>query len=518
MSTPGNLTGQIRRGLRYFFGSIRVQDFSGGLNLRDAPTELAANESPDLMNVTLDERGGVQKRLGNLNLTSSLSGAAINLYYSQQLGVTFIQDGTTIKTTTDFLSFTSLTPALSTNARVGFCDFHTKVMIVHPIDGLRTYAGGAAMSAVVGGSPKGTMIVPWQNKLWVAGDPAAGVRVYASGAGDETDWTVGGAGGALTVDIREKDDAAVTALGGGQGIDISGRPGLLVFKARSLHRINSVATGTYTTLDVLAGASGPAAVTSLLNRTFSLNEVGIWETDGVSGPALVSAKISPLFDPAQINFSKLSGAVAARTGQRAIFSLPFGAAQTTNNFVLELHAVQGWIVCHDFGYGQLTNFQLNDSQLYGSHPTTGKVFKCFSGWADDSAAYTGRYQTRWYEFASENQARLRRMRLSGRGVFSCYVKTDFSLGSGALLNANLTGTSGVWNTATWGTGVWGPGTYESFQDFWELGVGKAFSIKFSESTTGSATGPSLLGSGANPPVGTFAVYGMQFDFVPLGLT
>jgi hypothetical protein len=41
-----------------------MQSFEGGLNLRDAPGELAPNESPDMMNVTLDERGGVVKRLG----------------------------------------------------------------------------------------------------------------------------------------------------------------------------------------------------------------------------------------------------------------------------------------------------------------------------------------------------------------------------------------------------------------------------------------------------------------------
>lgn len=41
-----------------------VQDFRGGLNLRSDPFELAKNESPDLLNVDLDPRGGVEQRRG----------------------------------------------------------------------------------------------------------------------------------------------------------------------------------------------------------------------------------------------------------------------------------------------------------------------------------------------------------------------------------------------------------------------------------------------------------------------
>lgn len=42
----------------------QITNFSGGANFRDSPTELAATESYDAYNVTFDERGGVQSRLG----------------------------------------------------------------------------------------------------------------------------------------------------------------------------------------------------------------------------------------------------------------------------------------------------------------------------------------------------------------------------------------------------------------------------------------------------------------------
>ena len=59
-----SILSQTRTGLRYFFREQLMQGFQGGLNLRDAPTELKPSESPSAWNVTLDERGGVVKRLG----------------------------------------------------------------------------------------------------------------------------------------------------------------------------------------------------------------------------------------------------------------------------------------------------------------------------------------------------------------------------------------------------------------------------------------------------------------------
>src|SRR4051812_5818906 len=58
--------------------------FDGGINLRDAPSELAENETPACSNVTLDERGGVTARTGitRLNGASPLPQPPQDLYTS----------------------------------------------------------------------------------------------------------------------------------------------------------------------------------------------------------------------------------------------------------------------------------------------------------------------------------------------------------------------------------------------------------------------------------------------------
>ena len=44
--------------------AFAVEDFAGGLNLRADVFHLASNESPDLLNVDIDPRGGVFQRRG----------------------------------------------------------------------------------------------------------------------------------------------------------------------------------------------------------------------------------------------------------------------------------------------------------------------------------------------------------------------------------------------------------------------------------------------------------------------
>src|SRR3954451_19752897 len=58
----------LRKYLYRFFTPISesTSGFAGGVNIRDAPNQLATNECRRLENVLLDERGGASKRLGCL--------------------------------------------------------------------------------------------------------------------------------------------------------------------------------------------------------------------------------------------------------------------------------------------------------------------------------------------------------------------------------------------------------------------------------------------------------------------
>ena len=170
--------------------TLRYADFSGGLNLRDSSDQLAPNESPDMMNVVLDQRGGVEKRLGYAKdgAMSAFAANCVNSFYSWVLGQIVVQEGVNVRKRTGAGSFSSV-KAFSTAARVTFCDFHGKMMMLHPVDGLFSYDGTTVSARL--GTHVGVDIAAFQNKVWTATGTALvaeQTRVRFCAAGDETTW------------------------------------------------------------------------------------------------------------------------------------------------------------------------------------------------------------------------------------------------------------------------------------------------------------------------------------------
>lgn len=493
-----------------------VQDFSGGLNTSEAPSELGEADTPDCMNITLDERGGLMMRLGLLRLNASaLAGVAQYINYSPALDLHVIQIGATLYKTSDFVTITSFA-TFTTTARCSSVDYLDKLAVVHPVDGVFSYDGTtwALQTAAV----KGTCLAPWQNKLFVSGDPRAGNAsiVWWSNAGSFTFTTASDFNF-----IREKDGKPITAIGVGQGVDVAGRPGLLVFKDDSFYRINNSTTGAYVTMDAAAGCCGPMALTSLFGLVIFFSKRGIFTTDGVTpGATMASKKISNYFTAQQMNFGKLDGVAAGVRGNRVFFSFPWGPAQTTNNRTLEFHPLDGWLVPHSFGASCFTTYSKAESKLYSTSPTGLYVRETFRGGADEGVAIDARYQTRWYTVATGYLAQIQRLRVGGSGVFSLYVKRDYDQGIGELNAVSLIGNAFIWNDpgAVWNNAgmIWGPSVYESFQDFYDLGPAKAVSFVFKKTSLVAGSGPALSGDGASPEIGAFSVYSLLVDYVRLG--
>jgi hypothetical protein len=319
-------------GLREF----SLLDFSGGLNLRDAPSELANNESPDLWNVTLDERGGMQKRLGyaKKNQTPYATSLPSQALYEWQGGLTIVtQCGQSV--------FLDDTPAavhtFTTADRAGFTEFSDAatglnyLYAIHPVDGLWRTADGTVWTQITGG-PKGSTLAVWQNRMLAGGDKDHPTRLSASAIGDPTDWTTA-EGHGWTNDIREGNDQTILALKGASGVDIDGRPGLLVVKRHSTHRVNDSNTGAYTTIDSAVGCASSLAIVDTLDRTVMISEQGIFLTDGNGPWQLKSGKIQPLFAGSQIAFDRLDLFCAGAISDRVHFSLP-RAGSTANDLHL----------------------------------------------------------------------------------------------------------------------------------------------------------------------------------------
>lgn len=498
---------------------LRIRDFSGGLNLRDAPPELAANESPDLWNVTLDERGGAQKRLGQakVNGTAYGGGLVLNEWYSDAISALVVQAGNKLyKDTTNTARAT-----LGSAARGGFADFTGKVWYIHPADGLYSSVDGITWTLITA-AIKGTSIYPWQNRLLATGDLASPSLVQASAIGDGTDWSTAALHG-WNNQLREtKDGQPLLGFESASGIDIVGRPGIIVGKRDSLYRIYDSSDGAYQTIDPDVGMASPLSAVTVLGKTVVVSRYGVYVTDGTGPLVKVSQRIDPLFSPAAIAEDQLPLVAAGALGDRCYFSLPrFG--KTANDLALEFHVGEGWFTAGSDAAACYTTYGLNTKKLYAGSPTvSGQVYEKLKGGADDGAAIASWFQTRWFEPSNGFLTRMRKLSALGRGTFNLYTRKDFETGQGKLRMVDVTRGGFIWNdpAAIWNDPdtIWGPVQYVGYsKPMLSLGTCRAVSFRLEETSSTSVTAPALLGSGSAPEVGAWGLSGLDLLYVQLGI-
>lgn len=180
-----------------------LNDFSGGLNNRDAVIKLRDNESPDLMNVDFSEAGSVSKRNGTSLVGNDVGNAKILGLYSfvygqdsaQQVMVTNVgvyPPSLYYRTTGNW---TEVNVSAFANADVEFDKFlgDSATEFVFFTDGttLRTYNPATNAVATAGASPAttGGIIRVYQNKLYLRGSATKPERVYFSALGNGESWS-----------------------------------------------------------------------------------------------------------------------------------------------------------------------------------------------------------------------------------------------------------------------------------------------------------------------------------------
>jgi hypothetical protein len=299
-------------------------------------------------------------------------------------------------------------------------------------------------------------------------------------------------------------------------MDVTGKPTLLVYKAESTYRINDSTSGSYTTLHSRgAGAAGHRCVASVLGRICSINRSGIWVTDGIAIPQRVSDKLTPFFSADGLNLGLLANWSAAAFTDRIVFSVT-RAGKSTNDLLFEYHPAIGWTVPHKFTIGPMALYTKQANKLMGAASNSGKVFQMFTGGTDDGAAIPASYQTPWLVLNRGDEARLRQLRIYGRGTAGLSVRQDFgTLGDSYTLNFSQ-GFGYTWDVDRWDEGAWGDPAFEGNADQPLDQVCKHVSLVFSNSTSTSTFRPALLGDGNTPEVGAWGVYEAKLDYIQLG--
>lgn len=290
---------------------VPIKDFRGGLNTRDSPFELQANESPDLSNVTISALvGQLEARKGKTRYDiSGLPNETVD--YAKQV----VLGGTGKRAL-----------MLSINGSIWFCNpagevkklfagtagtvwdfevyadaaFKDWVYCQNGIDLPQKWDAEAVATvewkATVGGIPRGGIITVWENRMFISGEPAHPQRLFFSEFGDP-EATLKEYG---FIDVRGEEDDLDTV----RDIHVLGAR-LIVLKRRSVFFISSAVTMANRRI------GGPGVwdrfqTVELEDKLYFFNPQGIWSTGGVE-VSMESGSINNYF-PKNLNKVALSTA------------------------------------------------------------------------------------------------------------------------------------------------------------------------------------------------------------------
>lgn len=330
------------------------KDFTGGLNLRTDQFQLADNESPEMLNVEVDPRGGVFSRGGmarfnSVDVAGGWSPQKLTPFYSSTTNLMLannnrIQRYAVGSNTFVNLEFSAGNPIVCNGAH-GAClapwgdtlyiatGIGPTAVATYKWDGSATYA--TALGGIVNNSdwlagtndkfPRAEHIVVHTNKMFAANVYVEGVhhrnRVHFSMESLPQKWD---------------DNDYFDILGGGEGITgmavISGV--LFIFKPYAIYALYGYDNTNYRLVEVstsIGCANHHAMAQTESGVYFYSSQKGLFFLDGSSIVDLFE-RMRPAFDLGYINSSAPEAVSVSWVGRRVWLSLPYsttGTAATT---------------------------------------------------------------------------------------------------------------------------------------------------------------------------------------------
>ena len=182
------------------FRLATLESFAGGLNLRADQFDLAENESPDMMNVSVDPRGGVAMRSGiDRRNSTALSADVKGIWGFHTDGATnqlMVNYGTAVahSASGDFTAFTNIT-ARTAGSRVYGVTFNNVAYgvsydkVSFKWDGSTDADLGTTIDGSAGNMPKAQHIEAWNNFVWVGNIEGEKFRLRWSNLNDAEKWS-----------------------------------------------------------------------------------------------------------------------------------------------------------------------------------------------------------------------------------------------------------------------------------------------------------------------------------------
>jgi hypothetical protein len=512
----------------------RYDDFTGGLNLRADQFQLAKNESPDMLNVEIDPRGGVFSRGGMHRLnTTAVSGTwtpeRLYPFYGSSSRLMLTSNGNVFWSSgTNFtkLEYSAGNPIVSSSSH-GACMYawgETLYITTGASSGKVCYkwTSGATYATALSASgptwqtynnPNGTHMPPAEhvithtNKVFVAHTYENGVaypnRLRWSHEGLPENW--------LSTDYIDFN-------GGGLGIRalaiVSGQ--LVVFKPNGIYLLigNSSDNFQVVELSTNLGTNNHHSTAQAENGVyFYSNPEGMFYYDGTK-VVDVFEPLRPLVDERLLSTAAVEPYSVSWIGRRAWVALPYDpdniVVYPTRNYVFDASIGQSGaytqFATHD-GYAVIGGCDWTDDNglnyRVACHPTQPYVLKVdlYDEEQDNingtAASFSSYYRTGWVDGNTYAQKKMFRRpdivfkQVDTQRIVNVKVYQNYEEASGnerKQFNVTLSGTGvgAYWGTDLWGTGVWGTSSEGvSVKSGRNLGLARSVQLLFTGPSNGN---------------------------------
>lgn len=400
-----------------------LRDFTGGLNLRSDVFQLDENESPDLLNVDVDPRGGFHQRWGtSVFASTAFSTAAVSTYeFATTTGLrhVLVHAGGSIHSS----SGGAFTARGSRSGVCRFASFKDRAYAVNGAQNALRWDGAAAASVADanaswndnletptaatanGHMPRGKVIAAHGGHMWVANTTEGGKsypnRVRFSHPNFPEDWR--------SYDFFDVDPGVdgdeITAL-----VPFADR--LLVFKKRSVFAIYGTDPETWQVFPVsreMGAISQEACVGTDLGVYFWSWPEGVFLYDGKSttwqfermAPAVKDGKIPHAY----------SDQIHLGWGNRRLWAaVPWeGSSTRTRTLVLDptLGKRGSWVM-YDLAVGAFLEWNPPgaDAHLLAVHETTHRTIRLdarspYDNFGDGPVPITSHFRTSWIDMGEQ---------------------------------------------------------------------------------------------------------------------
>lgn len=478
------------------------KDFSGGLNLRADQFQLADNESPSLLNVEIDPRGGIFSRgaMTRINPDNIVAGAwnpqKIYNYSSQnRIMVTTTNRVYYDSTSSNFAVLNHSGGAVTPNSPHGAClaEWGGTMYIATGADatvGGYSWNGSGNATGITRSSytpdpwqatPSSAVKMPQCEHICVhANKMFAAQTTEYSATGDvhhpnRLRWSLDG----IATNWAEND--YIDLVGGGDGITgmVSVQGQLVVFKPHAVYVVSGYDTDSFTVaeLSTKVGCSDHHSMAASDSGVYFYSKNrGLFYYDG-SSLRNIFEPLKPMFDLGHVNTNAEENISVSWVGKRVWLSLPYSKqyppSNVTVNFVFDPYLNAYTMFESADGYGVIggTDFRTaaNEDFRLMLHPVVPCVLRVDRyGVNSDRIAVDGSttgfnsyYRTKWQDGGTYLQRKMFRrpnmvLRESQNGQdIAVFVYQDFDE-QAAQKTFNITQsavTGSVWDDDIWGDGT-----------------------------------------------------------------